>query len=245
MTEPSAYPDYDLNLNLPMPPDSDNELSLGNISPINNSDTSLSSLENNVYIRNAVHEQCQLIDFDNNNIEDIFKITIYLSRGDTQSTQSKIYFEKSCNNTYDYELVSKTNYYENYIKNSTKSISYSISIFGDIYDILTSIIMISLDNICPRGKTYSININIVKNPDSHCINFPNYNNIGGCVYDRTSQNNTFVECPVCYTTYQDGSKVLLECEHCICKVCFYRLLTQNTSYRDNKCPVCRHHIDFS
>lgn len=243
MTEPSAYPDY--SLNVPIPPDSDNEL-LDDFSPVNNSDTSLSSLENNnADIRNAVQEQCQLIDFDNNNIEEILKITIYLSREDTQSIkQIKIYFEKSCNNIYDYELVSRAIYYDNYIKNTTKSISNSISIFGDIYDILTSIIIISLNNICPMGNTYSIKLNIVKNNDTRCINFPNFNNISGCIYNRSLQNGTFSECPVCYTTYQDGSKVLLNCDHYICKVCFYNLIKNDSYSSEAKCPVCRHCIKF-
>jgi len=237
MTEPSAYPN---SLNLPMPPnsDNDNEMSTDDISPI--------SSDSNVNIKNVIIGQCELIEFDNENIEDILKITIYLSRVDNPSNQVKIYFEKSCNSMYDYELVSKNIYYENYIKNSTKSVSHSISIFGEIYDILVSTIMTSLDNICPRGKTYYININIAKNEVNHSINFPKYENIAIFMYDRTPQNNTFTECPVCYSSYQDGSKVLLQCEHCICKVCFYRMLTHEMDYRvENNCPVCRHHIDFS
>ena len=248
MTEPSAYLDYSPDSpHFPIPPnyigyDEDYDTDNGNDNDNDNGNDNGGN-DIKIKIRNIIIGQCQHIDLNNDSVEDIFKITIYLSCQKESPIQTKIYFEKSCNSVYDYELIAKHVYYNNYIKNNSKCISNSVAVFGDIYDILTQLIINTLNNICDKNSN-NIHLNITKNEISHSINFPNFNNIVTFTYSKLNKNNTFTECPVCYNNYQDGSKILLNCNHCLCKVCFYNII-KNSSYRtENKCPVCRHHIEF-
>ena len=89
--------------------ENENDINRDSLSPINKNDIKIN-------IRNIIIGQCQHINLNNDSIDDIFKITIYLSCQKEDPIQTKIYFEKSCNSIYDYELISRHIYYNNYIK---------------------------------------------------------------------------------------------------------------------------------
>ena len=118
-----------------------------------------------------------------------------------------------------------------------------MSVFGEIYDIFTSVIIHCLDKLCSNEHVYSFKLNISKNETQNSINYPNYNTSSIVEFDNLNMNNTFHECPICYNGYNTGSKIQLNCNHCICKVCFYNLI-KNAYNREHSCPVCRQNIEF-
>lgn len=228
--------DYAYNFeNFPMPPNSDSDISINN---------ELSNGDNKIIIKNSIISQFENFTFDNSNLNDIFKLTIYLCNTDNPSTIIKICFEKACNNVFDYELVCRIYNYINYIKISNKTITHQISVFGEIYDILTHLIIKCLEYLCPKGSKYSIKLNISKNINPNSINYPIYDNSIVFEYISPITNNTFIECPICYNEYSEGSKVLLNCDHCLCKECFYNMI-KSIDNIDTRCPVCRQIIDFN
>lgn len=231
MTEDSAYAFGEF----PMPPNSDeDELQISDERPFEN---------NKIKIRNSVIQQFSNLEFDNTNSLDIFKIAIFMCTCDQPSNIIKITFDKLYTCQYDYELVSKIHYYCNYVKISDKTVNQHISVFGEIYDIFTCIIINCLDKLCHNENVYSIKLNISKNENQNSINYPIYENSSIIEFDRVNNNNTFYECPICYNEYNEGSKIQLNCNHCVCKVCFYNLI-KNCYNSEHNCPVCRQNIEF-
>ena len=78
--------DYAYNFeNFPMPPNSDSDISINN---------ELSNDDNKIIIKNSIISQFENFTYDNSNLNDIFKLTIYLCNTDNPSTIIKICFAR-------------------------------------------------------------------------------------------------------------------------------------------------------
>ena len=120
--------------------------------------------------------------------------------------------------------------FKNYVK--TNEEFKTITQYGKVENILTTLFFYELNLSYPNGKKYPliIGLGIDEELPINSIEF---------IYDKSDKNFNSNECPVCKVDWGDRETIKLPCDHVICRDCFLSLVFHNKYKRDLPCPVCR------
>jgi hypothetical protein len=175
-------------------------------------------------LKNIIETKLDELDINEfNYLEKIFNIKIYISYFTNTGSQlilnfDKNYFSETCINIQTYE------------KFTYKSkISRKISLFGNITDIIYTLINNELNILVNNTKKYIFYINITN------FDIPLLDKTLTFEYNKKDINSSYDTCPICLSDYKLDNKIMLPCNHYVCNKCFIELI-KNKTY---SCGLCR------
>ena len=160
--------------------------------------------------------------YKNENIEDL---TIFIRYEKDEGSQIWIKFKQ----TYDNYTSMNATYFSKYRK--LKETVEKVSLFGNENNkILFFLTVEFLNSLVSIGETQDFIIGIGNN------NIPENEE---CIFYKIDKINSDYtcnkECPICYCDYKIKNPVRLNCNHKICRDCFFIILEKHTL----KCPICK------
>ena len=160
--------------------------------------------------------------FENESIEDL---TIFIRYRKDEGRQMWIRFK----GTYDNYTSMNITHFSKYRR--LKETTEKVSLFGnDNNKIVFYLTMEFLNNLVSVGDSHEFVLGMGIN----CIPC-----VEDCIYyivDKTeSDYSSNKECPICYTDYKIKSSVRLNCDHKVCRDCFFKILENHSL----KCPICK------
>ena len=171
----------------------------------------------------------ELFDTHSINSDNILNVQFYICNKTDNDKQIHIKFSRDLFGN----IVMHNTIYHNYIYKLKEDTL--ISFFGNLEDILTCLIIKSVDKYFTYEKSkYYLNCAFKNTFDSNIVSIKNEFYFE---YTKKNINSTHNECPVCYLSYNDNSnqRINLNCSHCLCKICYSNLLLNNNF----RCPSCR------
>lgn len=160
-------------------------------------------------------------DYSDYNLEDL---TVFIRHRDCEDKQYWIKFK----NTYDSFTFMCITYIEKYKR--SKEVNERISLFGNYNNyVLFKLTLNFLNSIVHQGTmdTFIIGIGRDIPDDEECI-----------LYDLDKTDIEYTcdkECPVCQEEYSTEEPIRLDCNHKVCRRCFFEML----NHSQFKCPICR------
>lgn len=120
----------------------------------------------------------------------------------------------------------------------TNELFHTISPFGNVPDLLYTLVFSILKQNTPIKTKRHIGILIEKSSNTYLTNteVQELSNSVDILIDRTeSGTNSNNECPICLTKFDKIERITLKCHHRICRDCLFNSI-ENKLY---SCPMCR------